>query len=120
MIGPAAHSAIPQLMEAYGRSKTPSFRREILDALRILGPNNKETIPLLIRNARSNPDDAALLGAFGKLSKEGVPELLQGLKAHADEFERGYSLIEQKWHGGDYVDALGEIGPDARAAVPEL
>jgi HEAT repeat protein len=120
LLGPAARSAIPQLMEAYRKSSSYYYRRQILDALSILGPESKQTIPLLARNARSSPDDAALLGAFGKLSKEAVPELLEGLKAKALDFRRADLPREQNWHGEPYVDALGSIGSDARAAVPEL
>jgi HEAT repeat protein len=119
-IGPEARSAVPALMNVYRTSETPVIRQEILAALKVLGPKDKNTIADLAVSARGDPDDAALLGVFGPLSSSAVGQLIDGLQTHAETFEKGNSTIRQTWKGTNYVEALGAIGPGARAAVPEL
>jgi HEAT repeat protein len=119
-IDPTARSAVPDLVETYRKSQNPVLRKELLAALRVLGPVDRETVPGIARNVRKVPDDALILAAFGTQSKGAVPELMEGLQAHAKGYQPGTAHARQVWKGANYVDALAAIGPDARAAVPEL
>lgn len=106
-IGPGAEKAVEQLMKA-AKSNEPGLRWNAITALGDIGPAAKAATPDLIADL-SDPDAQVKLSAeraLVKIGKGAVPALVASLKD-----EKLHSLV---------TPILGEIGPDAKDAVPAL
>jgi HEAT repeat protein len=132
-IGPAAKAAVPALTKAL-RDTDGHVRINAADALRRID-NSSAGVPALIEVCKdpspSNRCTAAMvLADFGPAAKDAVPALLELFK-DSDPYIPSYAafalwqiarheraipaLIE---HGAS--EFLGQIGPEAKAAVPAL
>lgn len=122
---PDSHEAIPALIEAIGYKNT-RFREPATQALLNMLPAAKEqaqgAIPHLIENlgdrrAQVIQLSIRALAKFGPLAKDAVPALIGQLRR--TEKTNTYE-IDAKILRHDAAVALGEIGPAAGDAVPEL
>ena len=111
-LGPDARSAVPDLITAAGH---PGHVRFACDALGRIGMHAELAIPLLmerIREQSTQRDGLAYansdLQALARIGAPAVPILTESLTAR-DEAFRPFA-----------ADALGRIGPPAKAAVPSL
>jgi HEAT repeat protein len=96
------------------RDEDPTKRFAAIGAVRQIGPEAKEAIPILIETIREvrNNRDRRMLVACNKallgMGKEIVPHMISLLKDETWEMRRGSAWM------------LGKLGPDARDAVPAL
>ncbi len=110
-IGPEAKGAVPAIVE---NLKDPTIRMAMVNAISGIGPGAVAAVPALIETLgggshQSRPDydlRQAIIKALGAIGSGAVPHLVAALK---DDFI---------WV--DACDALAAVGPDARAAVPDL
>jgi HEAT repeat protein len=141
-IGPAAKAAVAALTETL-RDPDGHVRINAADALRRID-NSSAGVAALIDvckdasdSNRSNRCTAAMvLGDFGPAAKEAVPALLELLK-DSDRYlpcyaafslwqiakhDRAIPVLIEKGRGSEGPDSefLGQIGPEAKAAVPAL
>lgn len=106
-IGAGADKAIEQLVNA-AKSTDPALRWHAISALGDVGPAAKSAAPVLIA-CLSDQDTQVKLSAersLVKIGKGAVPTLVESLKN-----ESLHSAV---------ASIIGEIGPDAKAAVPAL
>lgn len=135
----AAKPAVPTLVKRLeeGKCADPRGAMEILGSI---GPEAKAAVPVLAKLIESKelavPALCALC-AIGPDAKDAVPAILAVLKSDPTENARLWSrtvelrgavvpglieLIENPSHGPgvDVIRTLGEIGPEAKAALPTL
>jgi HEAT repeat protein len=110
-------AALPVMIELLAKEKDGQVRLAVLDALAILGPDAATAVPALIQTLRTDVGGrgseashqdyraALALAAIGKPAVEGLRGLLKEGKVGV----RAESAM-----------ALGRIGADADAAVPDL
>ena len=119
LLGPRAKDAVPALAKAITRDF-----REILDetnsnvsaakALRRIGPQAKSAIPALIAALKSNDSVAAqVLGSFGSEARAAIPALVESARTREKDDENWF--VRQA-----AILALGQIQPEAKAAIPVL
>lgn len=120
-IGPAAKDAIPALVESLAFERNTKHTN-CADALIAIGSESiPSVIPLLHHpDLRVRYDAAYVLNKFGYQAKDAVPELVKligdpALRAVNYEFGKKETLV---WITA--VEALGNIGPDAKDAIPIL
>src|SRR5262249_3471084 len=113
----AQREALPGLVELLKNEKDGQVRLAVLDTVTALGPDAATAVPALVHTLRSDYGgqrqeelhqdyrSALALAAIGKPAVEGLRSLLK---------ERKESVR------AEVVMALGRIGPDAEAAVPDL
>ncbi len=119
-IGPAAHEAIPALLD---RLKTgdPRLQYDIFRALGLTGPGDPKVVHALVSILQQDKDPSMrsgagyALGLMGPSGKDGVPAMVQALKAIPAGRHEWHRRLR---HG--LVSSLGEIGPGAKEAVPTL
>src|SRR5205823_6002094 len=89
----------------------PKFRVEAVKALGSIAQKNNELIPALVAAMKDNNYDIgnAASKALGSLGAEAVPALLEVLKDKTSPADLRHA-----------ADALGMIGPGAKAAAPLL
>lgn len=106
-IGAAAAPAVPDLILLV-TDKDADVRRAVRDAVRQIGIPRTETRPTLIAALKSaNPQDAAAaIATITELGDEIIPDLCQAL---ADKDACYWACL-----------ALADMGPKAKAAVPQL
>jgi HEAT repeat protein len=115
-VGPAARSAVPVLLEELRAGSLPAAV-----ALGNIGPASVEAVPIMIPKLNSGDQgyDIPFIIALGKIgSKDAVPilaEIAQGNDSRKNPEERGV-VAELREHRA--VEALGNIGPGAKSAVP--
>jgi hypothetical protein len=119
-----AESAIPVLLEELRLSRYPTVAGE---ALGNIGPAAAEAVPMIIKkiSAGDLSYDLPLIEALGKFqSKAALPMLIAIAKgtegngsSRRKHDERAFASDMWKHCA---VEALGHMGPDAGAAVPEL
>src|SRR5206468_7689419 len=108
-VGPAEKSAAPVVLKALG-DPAPQVRRKAAFALRRVDPDPEAVVgPLVAALADKDGDVGQAVGAalttFGKAA---VPALVKAMQSdQADQCNRA-------------IKALGDIGPAAEIAVPEL
>ncbi len=131
-IGPAAVEAIPYLMEAHGSSVEP-YRRGYAIALSKIGPPAAEVVPRLLYDIWT-ADEALKPGGRGwdheaVWSRQRLVEALGGFRwgaAAAVPYlvklleERTFSNLTDLFFAQAVIRTLGEIGPEAREALPVL
>ena len=106
-IGSPARSAVPALIKLI-TDPEKAVRREAMDAVRAIRPGPDVVLPLLVKQLEA-ADPAirmSVLSAFAEQGQAAVPNLINALKNK----EAAYWACL----------VLGEIGPDAAAAVPAL
>lgn len=111
-IGPAAGQAVPALVKALG-DKDADVRLRAVDALGAIGPAAAEAVPALMRIFAGDEEwqrrNAYRAGtALAGIGKAPVPALRRMLR-NRDTRRRQRA-----------IDALGQIGPAAKDAVPDL
>jgi HEAT repeat protein len=114
-IGPACKAAVPNLIEILNQ---PDDRVAMGDthyyacaALAAIGPDSVSAIPSLLpvlKEPRNAQEAARALGAMGSQASQAVPGLIALLHS-SDYEERNVAAV-----------ALGNIGPAASAALPDL
>jgi HEAT repeat protein len=113
VLGPRAKTEVPALVAAL-KDELADVRAEAARTLGGLGPDARDAIPALIPvteydpNPRVRVEAAAALWRIDHHPGKVVPTCVAAL-ASVDEVVRWVA-----------ADCLGEIGPDARAAVPAL
>jgi HEAT repeat protein len=107
LIGPDARDAVPDLVKAL-QGNSRGLRLEAAEALGRIGPDAREALPALLASFKDKELCPAAVRAVGRLGKEAVPPLMEGLKG-ADAATRAGS-----------AEALGRLGPEAKPAVPKL
>jgi HEAT repeat protein len=142
--GPDAKPAVPTLVGLLDDRSEP-FRELVGDILCAIGPGCRDAVPTLVASlkdgtARSPAVVAKVLGQIGPDAKEAVPELRKALRSDNPTVRcyaaHGLWRIERETRvvpvlaallmekSGQMVipaaEALAEMGPDARAALPEL
>jgi thiol-disulfide isomerase/thioredoxin len=109
-LGPSAKSAVPFLVEQF---RANDMRQWVSDTLAILGPEATEAVPALTDAFHSTDArlqfDAAFALAHVAPSTPGLVSTMAAWLSSSNVFcRRGAAII------------LGELGPTARAVVPEL
>ncbi len=110
-IGPAAREAVadeavPVLVRLLDQF---SVGRQAMQLLERIGPDAKRAIPSLVaRLARSDEDHPLVVRLLGKIGPAAVPEILERVSSNNGRVR------------ATAVEALGEIGPGARSALPDL
>jgi HEAT repeat protein len=118
-LGPAASAAVPRLIARYRDRRCHwQFRRDILEALAGIGSGARAAVSLLKealrdREMRVRYAAAVALAMTGPGGKAAVPVLLEALH---DEQESWW----WEMYGLAAMRALGALGPEAAAAVPDL
>ncbi|MEM9906226.1 MAG: HEAT repeat domain-containing protein [Cyanobacteria bacterium P01_D01_bin.44] len=100
-------ATVPDLLEAL-KSRNATVQHNAVKALGLLGPDAAEAAPLLARLMPSS-DQALQADVFKALANMGKPAVPVLITALDDPSLRGIAAI-----------SLGNIGPDAEAAVPAL
>ena len=103
-------AAIPELIDALGDSDE-RFRRESAVTLGSIGRPAKRAVPLLVarlRDVQKIGPDEYILHALPAIGPQATPGLIDGL--------RDSDATIRKWS----AFVLGNIGPDARDAIPTL
>jgi HEAT repeat protein len=126
-IGPEAKEAVGELAEAL-KAKDGRLRGAAAEALGRIGPDAKSAVPKLIglfgdhfelrdpgapgvglpSAGREKTVHDQAVQAIGRIGREAVPALIEGLRHQKDHVRRGAA------------EALGRKGPDARDAVAAL
>ena len=134
LLGPRAAASVPALTELVTRGfKEPSAnsnpRASAAKALRRIGPAARPSIPALVAALKDQPgqvDDETVravvetLSSFGAEAKSAVGVLIDILKSHGRYQEHFYVGVREWSVRTATALALGQIGPDAEAAIPIL
>ena len=109
-MGPAAHEAIPALIENLG-NQDPEVQRTVAEALAQIGPETVKplTEALGSNDAKSRQGAALALAGLGKAAKEAGPKLADVTEKETDA---GARLAE--------LGALSRVGVEASRSVPLL
>ncbi len=83
------------------RAATPALIKAIKD------PSNRKNLEFFQSTIQETA--AVALGRVSSGTADGVPALIEGLAANDDPYTRGF-----------FIRGLGEVGPEAKAAVPQL
>jgi HEAT repeat protein len=117
-MGKEAIPAIPALLDDL-KSKTPTLRGWSADALGEIAPRDERVFRALmeaIQGKEVNDNAAYVLSKCGPCAKEAVPILVKILES--DDMQGRPEMIRA--FRSIIVQALGQIGSDAKAAVPAL
>jgi HEAT repeat protein len=142
-IGPDARGAVPALIEAM-QDRDVEVRRQVVVALGRIGPGAVAAVPALtdaLQN-KSRPERwryAQALGDIGPEAKSALPVLRDVAQPKSFKPDRVWSLyalvridgdapamasltdlLKDRVAAPDAAEALGRIGPPAKAAVPAL
>jgi HEAT repeat protein len=114
-IGPRARAALPVLSDMM-QDKDQYLHLEVACAVAQINPDDHTAFDLLVAalaDPRTSNDDVAArqFGFLGPQAKAAVPMLIRALQAADNRDNLKRECI---------ADALGEIGPDARDALPIL
>jgi len=112
-IGSPAASGLVQAL----KNSNPRVRGLALGAIKHLGPDAKDAVPVLIEMVKKTNNESVpaieALGRIGLASSEAVPLLIETLDSKKPAGALNPARIQA-------VVALGRIGPNAAAAVPAL
>jgi HEAT repeat protein len=113
-IGPAARDAAPALIEAFrsAEQRDFAFRRTAARALGKIGSEAKAAVPDLVEALQ----DRYLLGTASEALAELDPA---ANRKSMDIYVKGL-VGGDPWSRRDAAEALGRVGPPARAAIPAL
>ena len=111
-VGPTAREAVPALIELLARHKLSTVRREAALTLAAIGPDAVVALPAL-KKALADKNGFVRVAAAMALARvgqdtSGIPLIVEAL---TDQAIVGTRVA---------ADALAEIGPAAKAAVPDL
>jgi hypothetical protein len=106
-LGPDSKEAVPHLAKALA-NKDLATRQEAIRVLAAIGPDAEGASSALVKLLAGKEEWQGALQALVKIGKAAVPSLVKGLESTSP-------LIRQRSARG-----LGEIGPDAREALPVL
>jgi len=129
-LGAAAAPAVPTLIELVKRDEL-KLNESVIDVLINVGPAASNAIPMLIRASASEDAVMRVLAAvaLGRIQghvESAVPVLIAELRNKRFDKERPWIVWLPKTHTIGYDHRmtaawfLGEIGPPAKDAVPEL
>jgi hypothetical protein len=90
------------------KSKDPALRSAALQDVAVLDERMKEVAPDLVALLNDNLNRDAAARALATIGKDAVPDLIKGLRAENFFVRQRCAMV------------LGQIGPDARAAIPTL
>jgi HEAT repeat protein len=112
--GPKAKEAVPELLKISKRATDPRDRVNAIDALHSIRPNVEELLPVLREALKAKEREIRVhaqsaIGQLGETGKDAVPDLIAAIKNAEDLHELG-----------TIVDALGNIGPAAKPALPAI
>jgi len=113
LIHKAPASAAPALLP-FLRDPDPSVRLKAAEALCASEEGDKECLPALVelvgrRDSKIRQGAALVLFQYGSAAKEAVPALIEAVRNDPDAKTRIAA-----------INALGAVGPDAKAALPGL
>ena len=113
-MGSAAEAAVSELIGVLTSRGIPAdsdseFRQQVVATLGSIGPAAKTAVPILIEDVQDQRRRPNALAALAKIGAPSVPALIQAL-------EKGSLRPARK----EIAEALGEIGPAAKAAVVPL
>ena len=101
--GPRAKAAIPALVKTL-KARGSTIKREAALALAAIGP---AALPALLEAVKQRYPMSGLRTAFAAMGKAGLPGLL--------------AMVHGPYAGDRYVlQAIGELGDEAKEAIPEL
>lgn len=117
MCGPSAKVAVPQLLEVL-QGNDRNLQTVAVDRLGALGTNAVEAIPMLEKMlaTSSGLDRLAVAQALWKITRRAAPVLPVLIEA----LEIKGTNYAYAWPSVSTARILGEIGPEAKAAVPVL
>jgi HEAT repeat protein len=128
-MGPDATPAVPLLTAAVEKDRDLYVRRFSAQALGQIGPNASSAIPALtsaLKDEKKEMIEAAVT-ALGKMGPAAVPALADAFKgssfsktAKAKGNNQPRMESEQAFLRRRAAEALGRLGPEAKAAVPAL
>lgn len=118
-IGPAAESAIPFLLAELRLNAQPHVAA---DALGNIGPLAVEAVPLILEilSAGDYPYDIPFITALGKIGSKDVVPMLTDIALGTDSRRIPENGLISELRRHRAVEALGNLGPVAEAAVPSL
>jgi HEAT repeat protein len=117
LIGPDAKPAVPALLKLE-RSGNAYVRGLCLMALPKIGAGRETVVPLLVKALKDPGTRANAAYTLARLDppvKEAVPALLEALRAKDISYD-----VEARRAKLGVILALGNVGPDARTALPVL
>jgi HEAT repeat protein len=118
-LGPAAKGTVPEILRRLARDRSEETRRAAFAALRTLGPEAKEAIPVLLEAAKDpkapgHSEAFWTLGHVGAGSKEVLDVLVGVLRDRkVGRPGRADGRSAAAW-------ALARLGPAAKPAIPAL
>jgi HEAT repeat protein len=145
-IGVDAKSVVPAMMKLL-KEKRARHPELVIEILQEAGPKAKDAVPVLtetLANEKLTKPAIRALRAIGPAAKDSVPHLMKmldrgdaevrfesaralwNIAKHPKAVPALISILENVDKGIDTeiflqaIDALGEIGPDAKAALPAL
>lgn len=113
LIHKAPSSAAPGLLP-FLHDADPAFRLKAADALCSSEEGDKDCLPVLVelvgrRDSKIRQGAATVLVQYGSAAKDAVPALIEVVRNDPDAKTRIAA-----------INALGAVGPDAKAALPGL
>lgn len=120
LLGQLGEPAVPTLL-AMLKSADVTQRIAILEAAAPLGSAAKPLLPELEKMMIENPHwdgEEALFNLYKKCGSEGAASLERVLKSLYDKKSPHFALADTR--AATLIRVIGEIGPDAKVAVPTL
>jgi hypothetical protein len=112
-LGPRGKSAVPELIRIYDSNFSASSQQAVLEVLWGIGPDAKDAIPVLVHAVTNSDAGYRMLAARAlgiiRVKPELIVPLLTVCLKDSDMDTRSVAV----W-------ALGNLGPPAKAAVPQL
>ena len=120
-IGPDARTALPALLELVKGDEDWRLQANAMTALGTIGAEPEKVLPVLVEilkdqnRAELRGPAARALGEFRAKAKRYVPDLIKALDTTTVADRERATFIQDM-----VLDALGDIGPDAKEAIPQI